>query len=76
MGVAQAEGILVKDLKSQWVMNDRSGNWLKMKPDYAEGVEIDSLIIGGVYGTGRHGGAPFLHLPPLRFPRPHPFFPT
>eukprot|EP00884_Botryococcus_braunii_P020215 jgi/Botrbrau1/6878/Bobra.152_2s0034.1 len=46
---------MVKNLQNQWVMNDRSGSWLKMKPDYQEGVEIDALIIGGLYGTGRHG---------------------
>jgi ATP-dependent DNA ligase len=46
---------MVKDLRSQWIMNDRSGSWLKMKPDYEHGVEIDALIIGGQYGTGRNG---------------------
>lgn len=49
----QEEGIVVKALDSQWKMNDRRGDWVKMKPDYVENHEIDALIIGGYFGTGR-----------------------
>ena len=44
----------MKALDSPWKMNDRKGNWVKMKPDYVENHEIDALIIGGYYGTGKH----------------------
>jgi DNA ligase-4 len=52
----QEEGVVVKALNSSWVINDRSGAWLKVKPDYLENVEVDCLVIGGYYGTGRNGG--------------------
>ena len=37
-------------------MNDRSNTWLKIKPDYVHSNDIDAVIIGAFYGTGRHGG--------------------
>lgn len=43
---SQEEGIVVKALDAPWTSNDRGGNWCKMKPDYAFGIEIDCLIIG------------------------------
>ncbi|KAL5699598.1 DNA ligase (ATP) [Ranunculus cassubicifolius] len=51
------EGIVLKDLGSKWEPSDRSGKWLKLKPDYIRaGSDLDVLIIGGYYGSGRHGG--------------------
>ncbi|KAJ3698473.1 hypothetical protein LUZ61_002178 [Rhynchospora tenuis] len=51
------EGIVVKDLGSKWEPGDRSGKWLKLKPDYIHaGSDLDVLIIGGYFGSGRHGG--------------------
>ncbi|GAB2291421.1 hypothetical protein Dimus_025677 [Dionaea muscipula] len=51
------EGIVVKDLSSRWEPGDRSGKWMKLKPDYVRaGSDLDVLIIGGYYGSGRHGG--------------------
>ncbi|XP_059286008.1 DNA ligase 4 isoform X2 [Lycium ferocissimum] len=51
------EGIVLKDLNSKWEPSDRSGKWLKMKPEYVRaGSDLDVLIIGGYYGSGRHGG--------------------
>jgi DNA ligase-4 len=52
----QEEGIVVKDLSSRWLPNDRSTAWLKFKPEYVHSHEIDALIIGGYYGTGKRGG--------------------
>ncbi|KAK9791616.1 hypothetical protein WJX73_000051 [Symbiochloris irregularis] len=49
----EEEGIVIKALDSPWACNDRSSNWLKMKPDYAFGIEIDCLILGASYGEGR-----------------------
>ncbi|KAJ4963500.1 hypothetical protein NE237_023439 [Protea cynaroides] len=51
------EGIVLKDLGSKWEPGDRSGKWLKLKPDYIHpGSDMDVLIIGGYYGSGRRGG--------------------
>ncbi|GAB4853505.1 hypothetical protein Ancab_017696 [Ancistrocladus abbreviatus] len=51
------EGIVLKDLGSRWEPGDRSGKWLKLKPDYARASsDLDVLIIGGYYGSGRRGG--------------------
>ncbi|XP_051150256.1 DNA ligase 4 [Andrographis paniculata] len=51
------EGIILKDLNSKWEPSDRSGKWLKLKPDYIRaGSDLDVLIIGGYYGSGRRGG--------------------
>ncbi|KAL6185323.1 hypothetical protein ACLB2K_041457 [Fragaria x ananassa] len=50
------EGIVIKDLGSKWESSDRSGKWLKLKPDYIRaGSDLDVLIIGGYYGSGRRG---------------------
>nr|CAD1840284.1 unnamed protein product [Ananas comosus var. bracteatus] len=51
------EGIVLKDLDSKWEPSDRSGKWLKLKPDYIHaGSDLDVLIIGGYFGSGRRGG--------------------
>ncbi|KAL2652956.1 hypothetical protein R1flu_021084 [Riccia fluitans] len=51
------EGIILKDLDSKWEPSDRSAKWLKLKPDYVRaGSDLDVLIIGGYYGSGRRGG--------------------
>lgn len=47
---------MVKDLESKWIANDRKGGWMKLKPDHAFVSEIDAVIIGGFFGTGRRGG--------------------
>jgi ATP-dependent DNA ligase len=33
---AQEEGIVIKRMDSPWVLNDRSGSWLKVKPEYVK----------------------------------------
>lgn len=41
------EGIVLKDLGSKWDPSDRSGKWLKLKPEYIRaGSDLDVLIIG------------------------------
>ncbi|KAG2398581.1 DNA ligase [Vigna angularis] len=51
------EGIVLKDHSSKWEPSDRSGKWLKLKPEYIQaGSDLDVLIIGGYYGSGRRGG--------------------
>ncbi|KAL9237355.1 hypothetical protein vseg_011914 [Gypsophila vaccaria] len=52
------EGVILKDLGSKWEPGDRGGKWIKLKPDYVNaGSDLDVLIIGGYYGTGRRGGS-------------------
>ncbi|KAG5006171.1 hypothetical protein JHK85_024713 [Glycine max] len=51
------EGIVLKDHSSKWEPSDCSGKWLKLKPEYIQaGSDLDVLIIGGCYGSGRRGG--------------------
>ncbi|KAF7837964.1 DNA ligase 4 isoform X1 [Senna tora] len=51
------EGIVLKDLGSKWEPSDRGGKWMKLKPEYIQaGSDLDALIIGGYYGSGRRGG--------------------
>ncbi len=50
------EGIVIKSLSSQWIAANRGSEWLKLKPDYVTDIEVDALIIGAKYGTGRRGG--------------------
>ena len=51
------EGIMLKLLSSQWVGNDKSGTWLKIKPDYITNADIDALIIGASWGKGKRGAS-------------------
>lgn len=53
----QEEGIVVKAADAPWRCNDRGLSWLKIKADYVHKVEIDAVIIGAKFGTGRRGGA-------------------
>lgn len=50
----QEEGIILKDLNSLYVAGERKNSWLKIKPDYIEGLvnDLDVLIVGGYYGSG------------------------
>ncbi|KAG5594746.1 hypothetical protein H5410_035978 [Solanum commersonii] len=46
-GLFRDEGVVLKDLTSKWEPSDRSGKWLKLKPDYVRpGSDLDVLIIG------------------------------
>lgn len=51
------EGVIMKDLNAHYMCGESSRKtkkWLKLKPDYAGmTTELDVLIIGGFYGTGR-----------------------
>jgi len=54
------EGIMIKNLHSPYVPNERKNKWLKLKPEYIDGLgeDFDLLIIGGYFGEGigRRGG--------------------
>jgi DNA ligase-4 len=42
------EGIIVKDLDSIYVPNERANKWIKIKPEYIEGLgdDMDLIILG------------------------------
>ncbi|XP_068446736.1 DNA ligase 4 [Clinocottus analis] len=52
------EGIMVKDPMSIYKPDKRGEGWLKIKPEYVDGLmdELDLLILGGYWGKGRRGG--------------------
>ncbi|KAJ6659601.1 hypothetical protein lerEdw1_018570 [Lerista edwardsae] len=52
------EGIVVKDPMSTYKPDKRGEGWLKIKPEYVNGLmdELDLLIVGGYWGKGLRGG--------------------
>lgn len=57
--VAEAsEGLVVKNPRSMYKLNDRNDDWQKVKPEYMQefGESLDCLVIGGYYGSGKRGG--------------------
>ena len=52
----QEEGLVIKDLSSKWTPSERGNKWVKLKPDYLPTEDLDCLIIGGFYGTGKARG--------------------
>ncbi|ROW17458.1 hypothetical protein VPNG_00632 [Cytospora leucostoma] len=53
-----SEGLVLKNPNSPYTLNDRNWSWIKVKPEYMTefGENLDCVIIGGYYGTGRRGG--------------------
>ncbi|EHY53145.1 DNA ligase (ATP) [Exophiala dermatitidis] len=69
--VAQAsEGLMLKNPRSAYRLDDRNGDWQKVKPEYMTGLgeSFDCLIIGAFYGSGRRGGKLSSFLCGLRAP--------
>ncbi|KAI5307300.1 hypothetical protein KEM56_000584 [Ascosphaera pollenicola] len=57
--VAEAsEGLILKNPNSPYRLNERSDDWMKVKPEYMTefGESLDLIVIGGYYGSGRRGG--------------------
>ena len=54
-----SEGLVLKNPRSMYRLNDRNDDWMKVKPEYLTeyGEALDCLIIGGYYGSGRRGGS-------------------
>ncbi|KAF9131934.1 DNA ligase (ATP) [Mortierella sp. 14UC] len=52
------EGVIVKNPRSPYVPNGRGEQWVKIKPEYVDGVfdSLDVLVVGGYYGSGTRGG--------------------
>ncbi|KAJ5783003.1 Nucleic acid-binding OB-fold [Penicillium paradoxum] len=58
--VAEAsEGLVLKNPRSPYRLNERHDDWMKVKPDYMTefGESLDVVVIGGYYGSGHRGGA-------------------
>jgi ATP-dependent DNA ligase len=55
---AGEEGLLIKRLDGCYILNNRTKTtWLKLKPEYSETFsDMDLLVIGGYYGTGKNTG--------------------
>ena len=53
-----SEGLILKNPRSMYKLNDRNSDWIKVKPEYMTeyGEDLDCLVIGGYYGSGRRGG--------------------
>ncbi|KAI1172969.1 ATP dependent DNA ligase domain-containing protein [Nemania sp. FL0916] len=53
-----SEGLVVKNPRSMYTVGLRILDWIKVKPDYMDGFgeNVDVVIIGGYYGSGRRGG--------------------
>ncbi|KAL9599741.1 MAG: hypothetical protein Q9219_003624 [cf. Caloplaca sp. 3 TL-2023] len=57
--VAEAsEGLVIKNPRSAYRLNDRNDDWIKVKPEYMTefGEALDCVVIGGYYGSGHRGG--------------------
>ena len=57
--VAEAsEGLVLKNPRSAYKLNERNDDWMKVKPEYMTefGESLDCIVIGGYYGSGRRGG--------------------
>jgi DNA ligase 4 len=54
------EGIIIKDLTTVYKPNKRDAGWFKIKPEYVDSLsdQLDVLVVGGYYGTGRRSGGP------------------
>jgi DNA ligase 4 len=53
-----SEGLVLKNPRSRYSLNDRNRDWIKVKPEYMQdyGESLDCLVIGGYYGSGKRGG--------------------
>ncbi|GAV09317.1 hypothetical protein RvY_18881 [Ramazzottius varieornatus] len=52
------EGIILKQPSSVYKPNSRSAGWWKVKPEFVDSLsdQLDVLVVGGYYGTGRRTG--------------------
>ncbi|KAI0004856.1 ATP-dependent DNA ligase [Xylariaceae sp. FL0662B] len=53
-----SEGIVIKNPRSMYRLNERNDDWIKVKPEYMQGFgeSVDVVIIGGYFGSGYRGG--------------------
>lgn len=67
-----AEGLVLKNPRSEYRLNERNDDWIKVKPEYMTefGEELDCVVIGGFYGSGKRGGGLSSFLCGLRVDQP------
>ena len=53
-----SEGLVLKNPRSRYSLNQRNDDWIKVKPEYMTefGEALDCVVIGGYYGSGKRGG--------------------
>lgn len=53
-----SEGLVMKNPRSDYRLNQRNDDWMKVKPEYMNefGENLDCIIIGAYYGSGHRGG--------------------
>jgi len=53
-----SEGLVLKNPRSMYRLNERNDDWMKVKPEYMTeyGEALDCLVVGGYYGSGHRGG--------------------
>ncbi|KAH6658139.1 DNA ligase I [Truncatella angustata] len=53
-----SEGLVLKNPRSVYSLNQRNDDWIKVKPEYTDefGSSVDVVVIGAYYGTGHRGG--------------------
>lgn len=53
-----SEGLVLKNPRSVYSLNQRNDDWIKVKPEYTMefGASVDVVVIGAYYGTGHRGG--------------------
>jgi DNA ligase-4 len=54
-----SEGLVLKNPRSMYCLNDRNPDWMKVKPEYMHefGESLDCVVVGGYFGSGHRGGA-------------------
>ncbi|KAF2718093.1 ATP-dependent DNA ligase [Polychaeton citri CBS 116435] len=55
---SSGEGLVLKNPRSSYKLNERNEDWIKVKPEYMTefGEDLDCVVIGGYYGSGHRGG--------------------
>jgi DNA ligase-4 len=54
-----SEGLVLKNPRSMYRLNERNNDWMKVKPEYMSefGESLDCVVVGGYFGSGHRGGA-------------------
>ncbi|CRG83984.1 DNA ligase 4 [Talaromyces islandicus] len=68
-----SEGLVLKNPRSPYRLNERHDDWMKVKPEYMTefGESLDLVVIGGYYGSGKRGGGLSSYLCGLRVDDPN-----
>ncbi|KAG1728061.1 ATP dependent DNA ligase domain-containing protein [Suillus paluster] len=55
---SRGEGLVIKHPDSEYMLNGRNKDWIKVKPEYMDnmGETVDVLVVAGNYGTGKRSG--------------------